>query len=109
MKDIIERKFFAVVRIVQNLPKPGLIQTPVNAKLQLYALYKQATEGPNTSPKPNFWNIVRKMKWSAWKQLQDLSKEEAMQFILMNLLPSSANLLQIMVPILSSVKLTKMM
>ncbi|XP_026683513.1 acyl-CoA-binding domain-containing protein 5-like [Diaphorina citri] len=74
-----ERKFYAAVSIIQNLPKSGPIQTPLNTMLQFYALYKQATEGPNNQPKPAFWDIVRKTKWDAWTKLGDMSKEAAMQ------------------------------
>lgn len=74
-----ERKFHAAVSIVQHLPKSGPIQTPLSTMLQFYGLYKQATEGPNTTPKPAFYDIVRKTKWDAWTKLGALSKEEAMQ------------------------------
>ncbi|KAL1453054.1 hypothetical protein WDU94_007230 [Cyamophila willieti] len=80
MKDnITERKFYAAVSIIQNLPKSGPIQTPLSTMLQFYALYKQATEGPNKTSKPAFWDVVRKTKWDAWKKLGDLSKEDSMQ------------------------------
>lgn len=69
MKPTRERKFRAAVSIVQNLPKSGPISTPLSTMLQLYALYKQATEGPNTTSKPAFYDIVRKTKWDAWSKL----------------------------------------
>lgn len=47
--------------------------------MQFYALYKQATNGPNRSPRPAFYDLVAKYKWDAWTSLGDLSKEEAMQ------------------------------
>ena len=31
--------------------------------IQFYGLYKQATEGPNTTPKPGFWDPVSRAKW----------------------------------------------
>uniref|UniRef100_A0A8D8V660 Acyl-CoA-binding domain-containing protein 5A n=1 Tax=Cacopsylla melanoneura TaxID=428564 RepID=A0A8D8V660_9HEMI len=77
--NITERKFYAAVSIIQNLPKSGPIQTPLSTMLQFYALYKQVTEGPNKTPKPAFWDVVRKTKWDAWKKLGDLPKEDAMQ------------------------------
>lgn len=47
-------------------------------KLKFYAYYKQATEGPNKTPKPAFYDVVGKYKWSAWTNLGNMSKEDAM-------------------------------
>ena len=46
-------------------------------KLQLYALYKQATVGANKTEKPGAFDIVGKYKWAAWSNLGDMSQEEA--------------------------------
>lgn len=46
--------------------------------LRFYAYYKQATEGPNTMAKPNFWEVVKKAKWEAWAKLGNMSREQAM-------------------------------
>jgi len=49
--------------------------------LQLYSLYKQATEGdidPNT-PVPNMFDFVNKAKYDAWKNLTGTTSETAMQ------------------------------
>lgn len=46
-------------------------------KLQLYALYKQATVGKVNTKKPGMLDIVGKAKWDAWNTLGDLSSEEA--------------------------------
>ncbi|XP_038188670.1 enoyl-CoA delta isomerase 2-like isoform X2 [Arvicola amphibius] len=48
-------------------------------KLQLYALYKQATEGPCNVPKPGVFDPVNKAKWEAWNVLGSLPKETARQ------------------------------
>ncbi|MCX7742812.1 MAG: acyl-CoA-binding protein [Tepidimonas sp.] len=57
-----------------------LTQRPDNATLlQLYALYKQATEGDNRSPKPSLTDLVTRAKWDAWTKLQGMSRDEAMQ------------------------------
>ncbi|MCS6810341.1 MAG: acyl-CoA-binding protein [Tepidimonas sp.] len=57
-----------------------LTQRPDNATLlQLYALYKQATEGDNCSPKPSLTDLVARAKWDAWTKLQGMSRDEAMQ------------------------------
>jgi len=48
--------------------------------LQLYSLYKQATEGDvNVDPPSNPFDFVSKAKYEAWGSLKGKSKEEAMQ------------------------------
>ncbi|MES2003296.1 MAG: acyl-CoA-binding protein [Bacteroidota bacterium] len=48
--------------------------------LKLYALYKQSTEGDNTSEGPsNAFDFVAKFKHEAWAKLAGTSKEGAMQ------------------------------
>uniref|UniRef100_A0A5F9D2D2 Enoyl-CoA delta isomerase 2 n=1 Tax=Oryctolagus cuniculus TaxID=9986 RepID=A0A5F9D2D2_RABIT len=57
-----------------------LKEDPGNAvKLRLYALYKQATEGPCTMPKPSVSDFISKAKWDAWNALGSLPKETARQ------------------------------
>uniref|UniRef100_A0A8C6GAB6 Enoyl-CoA delta isomerase 2 n=1 Tax=Mus spicilegus TaxID=10103 RepID=A0A8C6GAB6_MUSSI len=48
-------------------------------KLRLYALYKQATDGPCNMPKPGMLDFVNKAKWDAWNALGSLPKETARQ------------------------------
>ncbi|XP_068413827.1 enoyl-CoA delta isomerase 2 [Eschrichtius robustus] len=48
-------------------------------KLKLYALYKQATEGPCNVPKPGVLDFINKAKWDAWHALGSLPKETARQ------------------------------
>ncbi|XP_005398946.1 PREDICTED: enoyl-CoA delta isomerase 2, mitochondrial [Chinchilla lanigera] len=50
-----------------------------DAKLKLYALYKQATEGPCNVPEPGVLNSISKAKWDAWNALGSLPKEAARQ------------------------------
>lgn len=48
--------------------------------LQLYSLYKQATEGDiHIEPPANPFDFVGKAKFDAWTSLKGKSKEEAMQ------------------------------
>lgn len=47
--------------------------------LQIYALYKQATEGDNEEPKPGFADVVARAKWDAWKKLAGASANDAMR------------------------------
>lgn len=48
--------------------------------LQLYSLYKQATEGDiNVEPPANMFDFVGKAKYDAWNSLKGKSKDAAMQ------------------------------
>ncbi len=48
--------------------------------LQLYSLYKQATEGDNLSDPPsNPFDFVAKAKFDAWAERIGMSKENAME------------------------------
>lgn len=58
----------------------ALTSRPDNtALLQLYGLYKQATEGDNATPRPGFTDMRERTKWTAWTECKGLSKEDAMQ------------------------------
>jgi diazepam-binding inhibitor (GABA receptor modulating acyl-CoA-binding protein) len=61
----------ATIRVgnCQNIPVPDL--------LRLYALYKTSTVGPNTTNRPNIFNLSSSAKWTAWKDSSYLSKEQA--------------------------------
>lgn len=48
-------------------------------KLKIYALFKQATQGPCITPKPGMLDFVNKVKWDAWKSLGSISQDEARQ------------------------------
>ena len=56
-----------------------LAEKPDNeALLQLYSLYKQATEGDvNTDPPANPFDIVGKAKYEAWVAQKGKTKEQA--------------------------------
>jgi len=45
--------------------------------LQLYALYKQATEGDVSGEKPGFFDFVGVAKYEAWEKLAGTPTEEA--------------------------------
>lgn len=57
---------------VKSLPSASNEQ-----KLALYALYKQATVGPNTTAKPGMFDMVGKFKWQAWTELGSMSTADA--------------------------------
>ncbi len=47
--------------------------------LYFYARFKQRREGPNSRPKPGFFDFEGKRKWQAWRDLADMTAEEAMR------------------------------
>jgi diazepam-binding inhibitor (GABA receptor modulating acyl-CoA-binding protein) len=47
--------------------------------LQLYAYYKVATKGPNTTPKPGIFDVKGTAKWSAWQNVSATSRAQAEQ------------------------------
>ena len=58
-------EFQAAQDRVTNLSKdPGN-----EAKLRLYALFKQSTLGKCDTPKPGMMDFVGKAKWTAWSEL----------------------------------------
>lgn len=59
-------------------PLSGSFQPSDELKLTFYAFFKQATEGPNTTKRPPFYDIVNRYKWDAWKKVGEISKQEAM-------------------------------
>lgn len=58
----------------------SLKQDPGNeAKLKIYALFKQSTLGPCTTARPGMLDFVNRAKWDAWNALGKISQEEARQ------------------------------
>lgn len=69
----VKTAFEAAVAATQDLT-----QRPDNATLlKLYALYKQATEGDNTTPKPGLSDLVGRAKWDTWTGLKGTGAEDA--------------------------------
>jgi diazepam-binding inhibitor (GABA receptor modulating acyl-CoA-binding protein) len=72
LKELFEK---ATVESKQLASKPSN-----ETLLQLYSLYKQATEGDNNSEVPaNPFDFVAKAKFEAWNELKGKSKELAME------------------------------
>lgn len=56
----------------------GLVEGLSNdQKLNVYALYKQATQGDANTERPSSFNFVAAAKWDAWNSLKGMSKDEA--------------------------------
>lgn len=53
--------------------------------LELYALFKQASVGDNTTDKPGMFDLKGKAKWQAWSDKkgtsQDAAKEAYVKFV----------------------------
>ena len=47
--------------------------------LQLYALYKQGSEGDVNGEKPGFFDFVGVAKYESWEALQGTSQEDAQE------------------------------
>ncbi|KIJ70473.1 hypothetical protein HYDPIDRAFT_23575 [Hydnomerulius pinastri MD-312] len=76
-RQLIDAQFDRAVEIVQSLPKTGPIQTGYEEKLTMYSLYKQATVGNVTSPRPGIFEMLNRAKWDAWAKHKDLDSYEA--------------------------------
>ncbi len=71
----LQAKFDAAVAASKNLS-----ERPDNATLlQLYALYKQSTDGDNETKKPGMMDMVGRAKWDAWNEVKGQDKKTAMQ------------------------------
>ncbi len=58
----------------------SLPEKPDNATLlQLYSLYKQATDGDVEGKRPGFTDMVGRAKYDAWAGVKGKAKGEAMQ------------------------------
>lgn len=76
MSDL-KQQFEASVNYVQNAE--GDFKPSNELKLEMYALFKQATEGDVSGKKPGMMDFVGRAKYSAWEELKGLSADEAMQ------------------------------
>jgi acyl-CoA-binding protein len=54
-------------------------EQPNDVLLRLYALYKQATVGDASGPRPGAFNMVSRAKFDAWSALAGTSIDTAMQ------------------------------
>jgi len=69
-----KKKFEAAQLLVKTLT-----ERPANEELlDLYALFKQATEGDNSNKEPGMWDLKEKFKWKQWESKKGLTKDEAM-------------------------------
>ncbi len=57
----------------------GDFQPSNEMKLDMYALFKQATDGDVSGDRPGMMDFVGRAKYDAWAKLKGLSNDEAMQ------------------------------
>ena len=71
----LDQQFQQAVADSKNLP-----ERPDNATmLQIYSLYKQASQGDVDGKRPVFTDMVGRAKWDAWNELKGKSQDEAKQ------------------------------
>jgi len=66
-------EFEAAVTRSKSLP-----QQPTNVQLEMYGLYKQATQGDVSGSRPGMLDVRGRAKWDAWKKLEGVEADEAM-------------------------------
>ncbi len=71
----LEEKFADAQKRVKNLPSAP--SNPV--LLDLYSLYKQATEGDVSGSRPGMFDLKGGAKFDAWSKRKGMDKEQAMQ------------------------------
>ena len=59
----LDEKFTRAVKYIQGLPSDGPYNPSNDEKLGFYALFKQATEGPNKKKKPGMLDLIARAKW----------------------------------------------
>lgn len=74
MSDL-KKRFEAASQAVKKLAEdPGN-----DVKLQLYALYKQGTEGDVQGKRPGFTDMIGRAKYDAWAKVKGSSEDDAMK------------------------------
>ncbi|XP_074381394.1 uncharacterized protein LOC141723474 [Apium graveolens] len=76
----LEKQFGAAVAFVNSKSNADrFLGVESNVKMQLYGLHKVAIEGICMKPQPMALKVYSRAKWNAWKQLENISREEAME------------------------------
>ena len=76
MSDL-KQQFEAALNYVQTAE--GDFNPSNELKLDMYSLFKQATEGDVKGKRPGMTNFVGRAKWDAWNKLKGMSAEDAMK------------------------------
>ena len=70
----LKARFEEAVRRSRELPEQSN-----DTLLELYGLYKQATEGDASGSRPGIFDVRGRAKFDAWNARRGLSRDEAMQ------------------------------
>ena len=73
----LKQQFDGAVQYVQNAQ--GSFKPSNDVKLEMYALFKQATDGDVNGKKPGLTDFIGRAKYSAWESLKGMPKDKAMQ------------------------------
>lgn len=71
----LKQLFEEAAKHVQSLPKKPSDQD----LLELYSLFKQATQGDVLGSRPGFLDIVGRKKFDSWSAKKGMSSDQAMQ------------------------------
>ncbi|KAL6541487.1 Acyl-CoA-binding domain-containing protein 1 [Orobanche gracilis] len=69
----------ATAFVAATVSNRAVMKVSNDVQLQLYGLYKIATEGPCSAPQPSALKMTARGKWQAWKKLGTMPPEEAME------------------------------
>lgn len=78
MSDL-QGRFEEAVEKVRNAPADGDYKPSNEEKLQMYAWFRQATDGDVSGKRPGMLDPVGRFKYDAWARIKGMSREEAMQ------------------------------
>lgn len=70
-------QFEQVVQAVRSFDKNGPVKSNQSQQLSMYSLFKQATEGDVSTPRPGMLDFTGRSKWDAWNKVKGMSKEDA--------------------------------
>ncbi|CAD8055771.1 unnamed protein product [Paramecium sonneborni] len=74
----VQERFDLIQKFIKS-PGTGGKELDNSQKLQLYALFKQISEGPCKGSAPSKLKVVERAKYDAWKKLGNISKEKAQE------------------------------
>jgi len=71
----VDERFDTCINLINDYK--AIIKMDVSDTLKLYSCYKQAMQGDINMPRPGLLQPKQRMKWNAWNDLKDTSKNEA--------------------------------
>jgi len=74
----LQEEFEAIVKRVQE-NADAMLKLSDDKKLEVYALFKQATVGDTNTERPGMLDFKGKAKWDAWNGKKGTTQDEARQ------------------------------